>query len=117
MEELIFADRRITVDDIAAEVGISHGTAHNIIHDESKLRKLSCRWVPQMLTTDHKKARLEVCTQRFKTEGDNFLSCIITGDETWVYQYEPESKRQSMEWKHTDSPMKKKFKVMLTLLL
>ena len=114
VEELILADRRMTVDDIAAEVGISHGTAHNIIHDELKFRKVSCRWVPKMLTTDHKKARLEVCTQllqRFKTEGDNFLSCIITGDETWVYQYEPESKRQSMEWKHTDSPVKKKFKV------
>ena len=30
VEKLILADKRITVDDIAAEVGISHGTAHNI---------------------------------------------------------------------------------------
>ena len=28
----------------------------------------------------------------------------------WVYHYEPESKRQSMEWKHLGSPTKKKFK-------
>jgi histone-lysine N-methyltransferase SETMAR len=32
------------------------------------------------------------------------------GDETWVHYYEPESKRQSMEWQHTPSPAMKKFK-------
>jgi hypothetical protein len=34
----------------------------------------------------------------------------MTGDETWVHHYEPESKRQSMEWKHPSSPVRKKFK-------
>ena len=45
----------------------------------------------------------------------------MTGDEYWVYHYEPESKRQSMQWKHP-SPANKKFKteastgkVMLTI--
>jgi len=28
----------------------------------------------------------------------------VTGDESWVYRYEPESKRQSMQWKHPSSP-------------
>jgi hypothetical protein len=32
------------------------------------------------------------------------------GDQTWVDYYEPESKRQSMEWWHTSSPPKKTFK-------
>lgn len=35
---------------------------------------------------------------------------IVTGDETWVHNYEPESKRQSMAWKYLDSPNDKKFK-------
>jgi hypothetical protein len=42
--------------------------------------------------------------------GEEFLSRMVTGDETWVHHYEPESKRQSMEWKHPGSPTKKKFK-------
>ena len=25
---------------------------------------------------------------------DDILGCVITGDETWVYQYDPEMKRQ-----------------------
>jgi hypothetical protein len=43
-------------------------------------------------------------------QGEEFLSRIVTGDETWVHHYEPESKGQSMEWKHLGSPTKNKFK-------
>ena len=34
----------------------------------------------------------------------------MTGDETWVYHFEPDSKRASMEWRHPTSPRSKKFK-------
>ena len=47
------------------------------------------------------------------SEGDSFLDRIITSDdETWCNHYEPESKRQSMEWRHANSPSKKKFKML-----
>ena len=46
---------------------------------------------------------------------------IITGDETWVYGCNPESKFQSSQWKHAESPRSKNarqvcsnVKVMLT---
>ena len=35
----------------------------------------------------------------------------MTQDETWVHHFDPESKKQSMQWKHPDSPPPlKKFK-------
>ena len=37
-----------------------------------------------------------------------FMKTIITGDETWVYGYDPESKFQSSQWKHSKSPRPKK---------
>jgi histone-lysine N-methyltransferase SETMAR len=43
-------------------------------------------------------------------EGDNFLQWIITGDETWVCYYQPETKGKSMQWKHPTSLAAKKFK-------
>jgi hypothetical protein len=50
------------------------------------------------------------------------LQRIFTADEIWLHHYEPESKAQSMAWKHPTSPVAKKFKsqpsaikVMLTL--
>jgi hypothetical protein len=33
---------------------------------------------------------------------------VITGDETWCLQYEPQTKRQSMQWKTKNSPQPKK---------
>jgi len=39
------------------------------------------------------------------------LEQIIIGDETWVHQYCPETKAQSMAWKHPGSPTIKKFKI------
>jgi histone-lysine N-methyltransferase SETMAR len=49
--------------------------------------------------------------ERYDKEGDSFLRRIITGDETWIHQFEPESKRQSMQWRHIASPPPRKFKV------
>jgi len=51
-----------------------------------------------------------VCTelQEAVRHDSNFLSRIITGDESWVYGYDPETKQQSMQWKTTPSPQPKK---------
>ena len=62
--------------------------------------------------------------ERFEKEGEDFLKKIITGDETCVHLYDSENKRQSMEYRHRESPQPKKFKtqasagkVMLTVFL
>jgi len=41
---------------------------------------------------------------------DDILGHVITGDETWVYQYGPETKQQSAQWKTSNSPRPKKFR-------
>ena len=38
----------------------------------------------------------------------NFLQQVITGDETWVFEYDPTTKRQSSEWHTSESPPPKK---------
>jgi hypothetical protein len=38
----------------------------------------------------------------------NFFNKIITGDETWCFAYDPETKRQSSEWVGETSPWLKK---------
>jgi len=32
-------------------------------------------------------------------------------DETWLYHYDPDTKQESMEWRHSGSPHPKKFRV------
>jgi histone-lysine N-methyltransferase SETMAR len=40
-----------------------------------------------------------------------FLDCIVTGDESWVFQYDPEMKQQSMQWTSKPSLRPKKFRL------
>ena len=40
----------------------------------------------------------------------NFLSRVITGDESWCYGYDPKSKQASSQWKTPHSPRPKKIK-------
>ena len=66
-----------------------------------------------LLTKEHKRKFLEICQcllNRYNNEGENFLRRIVTGNETWVFHYELELKRHSMELKHPGSPVTKKFK-------
>ena len=116
--------RHVRIKDIAQEFDISFGSALNIIHECLGYRKVSCRCVPKYLDDVMKGKRMIASLnhlQRYAEEGDNFLDRIVTGDETWVLHYTPESKQQSMVWKHPQSPVRKKFrtapsvhKVMLT---
>jgi hypothetical protein len=39
------------------------------------------------------------------------LNKRATGDETWTFQYDPETKRQSAEWHTSASPKPKKMKM------
>ena len=110
-DELIRTDRRITVEELASKLDVSIGSAHSIVASLG-YSKVCARWVPRQLTEDHKTERVRCCTQLLEHHhGDpTFLERIITGDETWVYYFEPESKRRSMEWRHPTSPRTKKFK-------
>ena len=52
--------------------------------------------------------------QRYYEEEYVFLSRIVTGDETYCHHFEPESKRQSQQWKHLNYPPPKKSKAVHT---
>jgi histone-lysine N-methyltransferase SETMAR len=106
---------------------MSRAFLHDIVHDDLGYRKVCSTWVPWQLSHNHKHAWHTICQEHLDHhvhEGDAFLHQIVTGDESWVYHYEQESKRQSMQWKHLSFPANKKFKtqpstgkVMLTIFL
>jgi len=62
--------------------------------------------VPKLLSECRKELCLDLL-QYIENEPD-LLNSIITCDETWVFTYDPETKRQSMQWKSTSSPRPKK---------
>ena len=54
IKEIIEGDARFTVRDIARKVGISLSTVHLILKKHLKVRKISARWVPHLLTDEQR---------------------------------------------------------------
>lgn len=111
VRQVVRANRRITIDEIASEVNLSHGSVHTILHDHLDMHRISLRMVPKMLNPDHKEHRMTTAGELIDAaDADpNFLKKIVTGDETWCFLYDPQTKRQSSEWKTKSSPRKEKF--------
>jgi hypothetical protein len=124
-QSIVTENRRVTVNDIAAVVDISHGSAHHIIHDVLQFHKVSAKRAPRQLTPEWKQRRVDACQEllrTFEAEGGGFLTRIVTGVETWVHYHQPKTKRASTEWSHPSLQKPKKSrkkpsagKVMLTL--
>ena len=109
LEQLVQKDRRITIREIAESLGISLGSVETLLRN-CGLRKLASKWIPKCLTREMMAKRKEICEDLLAEYGsqiDTFKG-VITGDETWLFHYDPETKKQSMEWYHKNSPVKKK---------
>jgi len=103
---LVRQDRRRTIHDIAEEVGIVYGPCQRVLTEELGMHHA----VARILTADQKQQRVNVCTElcQLATDDETFLSRAITGDESWVYSYDPETKQQSSQWKSPTSSRPKK---------
>lgn len=110
VNELVRSDRRMTVRMMAEELGLNRESIRTILVEDLEMRKVCAKMVPKLLSDDQKKHRVDVCRDLLKTIEDDpdFLGRVITGDETWVFQYDPETKRQSLQWKSPSSPRPRK---------
>jgi len=109
-------DRRISAKSIAEQLGISRERVGSVIHEDLDMRKLSAKWVPKCLNGDQKRQRCQLSEpllEFFWRDPNDFLLRLATMDETWLHHYDPETKQQSMEWRHSGSPRLKKFRVQI----
>jgi len=74
------------------------------------MHRIAAKFVPRLLTPEQKEHHIAVC-QEFRQnalDDPSFMSRVITGDESWVYGYDPETKQQFSQWKSPGSPRPKK---------
>ena len=45
---IILADRRVTIEEITLQLGISQGTAYSSVHDILGFHKVAARWCPDI---------------------------------------------------------------------
>ena len=66
--------------------------------------------VPRNLTEQQRDALVSICAEVLEqvAADPESMERFITGDESWILQYDPETKRQSLAWRSKGSPMSKK---------
>ena len=102
-------DRHVSLETISAQFDISVGTVHTIIHKELHMRKICAKLVPRVLRKDQKERRHDSREIVELINSDPaVLDALVTCDESWIYCYDPETKKQSYRWKHAGSPRPKK---------
>ncbi|GFO15722.1 histone-lysine N-methyltransferase SETMAR, partial [Plakobranchus ocellatus] len=114
VDELIKVDRRVKLKEISLKLDIPKTNVYEIVHDKLHYHKVSARWVPKILSDEHKCQRVEISQillHQCQQEGDEtvdvgpggdhharnkLLEHLITGDKTWLHLSTPETKRDSM---------------------
>lgn len=107
VQELLKLHRNITVREIQEDLRISLASIEVILHQHLNVRKVASRWIPHLLSPEQKQARVDWCRfmlEKFQEGRSKRIDEIITGDETWIYSYDPETKQQSSVWVFEDEP-------------
>ena len=110
VKQMVRADRRLMVRMIAEELSINKDTVWSIITENLEMRKVCAKIVPKLLSEDKKQQRVTVCQDIIEILEDDpdLLGSVIAGDESWIFEYDPKTKRQSRQWKSPASPRPKK---------
>ena len=89
MEEVraaVSQDRRRTIHDLCAEVGIGYGSCQRILTEQLNMHHIAAKFVPKVLTHDQKGSRVAIFQELKDTviNDPTLLLNVITGDESIV---------------------------------
>ncbi|UYV72446.1 hypothetical protein LAZ67_9003181 [Cordylochernes scorpioides] len=114
--EVLRTDHRLNIQQIADTLHMSTFVVHGIVTEDLQMRKVCAKLVPKVLTQDQKELRVFRCQELLDLieNQPDFLNSVVTGDESWMFEYDPESKRQSCAWHTKSSPRPKKARISMS---
>lgn len=92
-------NRRQTVRQLAARCMLGRGMTHRMLKSLNFSKKCAA-WVAHDLNQRNRDTRVAICHEnlrRFRMD-NTLLDRVITGDESWIFAYDPDSKQQAKEW-------------------
>ncbi|XKL67568.1 hypothetical protein PGB90_003059 [Kerria lacca] len=94
---LLKQDCHMSLRMLADELNMSKDSVALILKEKMNRRKVCSRFVPHFLTPEQKETRTKCCQDFIETcdTTPDFLTSIVTGEETWCFQYHSSTKRQS----------------------
>jgi len=98
VSETVRQNRHLCIQAVAELINIDKGTVWQILHNNFNMKKVCSKRASKLLTPEQKEIRMNICADILQNnENDpNFLKNVITCDESWFFQYDPESKCQTM---------------------
>ena len=80
-------DRRVSIATISAQFDVSVGTAHTIIREELKKRKICAKFVPRVFREDQKERHCHDSREMVELINSHpaVIDALVTCDESWIY--------------------------------
>ena len=97
---LIDKDARYTVQEIEELSGIHLSSVLKILLERLGLHKICAPWVPHLLTEEQKQSRVRLASQIIERYDKCDPHC---SDETWIYNFQPDSKAKNKVWVSTEA--------------
>ena len=101
VKTLIEEDACDTMQEIEELSVIHSSSVLKILRERLGLRKICKRWVPHLLSDERKQSRVRLASQvieKYYKCDPRRLEEIVTGDETWIYYFQPDSKAKNKVW-------------------
>jgi len=108
---MIHSNCCLTVHEGAEKAGISKAICHEILTENLSMHHVAAKFMPHQLSENQKRnyhADVSKELGDLANADENFLKNIVTGDDTWVYGYDIETKVQSSQWVLKSPPDPKK---------
>ncbi|EGI65640.1 FLJ37770-like protein, partial [Acromyrmex echinatior] len=94
VRDFVANDRNASLKMMEEALNISRETIRIILHEDLGKTKVCAKFVPHTLRSDQKSTRINYFRDIVAAAENNlnFLKSIVTGNETWCFQYDPETK-------------------------
>ncbi len=104
IRQLLQGDRRSSVRELARASGLSVGSTHKVLRKDLDLKKRPAKWIPHLLTAPQQARHLALSRQclALMRRCRNPVSHLVAEDESWVFTWDPDSRRASCEWLRTN---------------
>ena len=75
------------------------------------MKRTAAEIISKLLNSEQKQHRMDIAQEMLMTFNDdaNLFKNVLTGDDSWVYGYDIETKAQSSQWKRPEDPKPKKY--------
>ena len=91
-------DRQISIRRLTEELAIPKTIIHEIMNNHMGMKKVCTGWILKLLTPIQRANRVDCCQELLQESEVNpakFFDCIVTGDEFWIYHYDPLSQLEA----------------------